>query len=106
MDTGLQLSSALQSVYEDDKRILKEQSRSFVEGPAADGAANHWSADNDGHGSRVSEILLRCAPCLDLHVAKVFCTRKDLSSPAMAAQVHQRIADVCRDVLLTFSTRT
>ncbi|KAF6831809.1 subtilase [Colletotrichum musicola] len=93
LDTGLQLPESLRASYEDDGRIAVNESKSFV--CKADGQASEhdWDSDCDGHGSRVGEIILRCAPCADLHVAKVFQTSRDLTNPALADQVHKQIAD-------------
>lgn len=103
LDTGFQLPRALQSAYEDDERILDKQSKSFVQEGAAEGPTPCWRVDHDGHGSLVGQIVLRCAPCADLHVAKVFQTRQDLMNPAVATQVHKRIADVRQRFLLSSS---
>lgn len=94
LDTGLQLPEYLRANYQADGRILVNESKSFVRKTDAAASEQDWDSDRDGHGSRVGEIILRYAPCADLHVAKVFQTRQDLDSPALAAQVHQQIADV------------
>ncbi|KAI1453627.1 subtilase [Annulohypoxylon moriforme] len=92
LDTGLQLPGALQENYEEAGRISVDHSRSFV--PPKKGKAIHdWMVDEDGHGSRVGQIILEFAPAADLHVAKVFRTRNDLADPGIAAQVHKRIVE-------------
>ncbi|KAI1739866.1 subtilase [Xylaria scruposa] len=92
LDTGLQLPGALQENYEDAMRIDVQQSETFV--PPTTGETNHeWRVDDDGHGTRVSQIILKFAPAADLHIAKVFKTRKDLEDPGLATQVHTRIVD-------------
>ncbi|RSL81916.1 hypothetical protein CEP51_005512 [Fusarium floridanum] len=92
LDTGLQLPGAFQENYEDAERIDLQQSATFI--PATGGEATHeWKIDCDGHGSRVSQIILQIAPTADLHIAKVFKTRNDLADPNMATQVHKRIAE-------------
>ncbi|KAL8376135.1 hypothetical protein RB595_007311 [Gaeumannomyces hyphopodioides] len=95
LDTGLQLPRHLHARYQEEGRILINESKSFV-GKTDSVAPQHnwdWDRDCDGHGSRVGEIVLRCAPCADLQVAKVFQTRRDLTSPDLADQVHKRIAE-------------
>ncbi|KAI0881978.1 subtilase [Annulohypoxylon maeteangense] len=92
LDTGLQLPGALQENYEEEERINVQQSKTFVP-PAKRGAVHDWRIDNDGHGSRVGQIILEFAPGADLHVAKVFQTRDDLADPEIASQVHNRIVE-------------
>ncbi|KLU81029.1 hypothetical protein MAPG_00124 [Magnaporthiopsis poae ATCC 64411] len=95
LDTGLQLPTHLHTAYEGEGRILIDESKSFVGN--TDSAASQqnrgWDRDCDGHGSRVGEIILRCASCADLNVAKVFQTRRDLTSPDLADQAHKRIIE-------------
>ncbi|KAI0543459.1 subtilase [Xylaria curta] len=92
LDTGLQLPGALQENYEDAKRIDVQQSEIFV--PPTKGETIHeWRVDDDGHGTRVGQIILKFAPAADLHIAKVFKTRDDLLDPKLATQVQKRIAE-------------
>ncbi|RFN50789.1 subtilisin-like protease [Fusarium flagelliforme] len=91
LDTGLQLPKILQETYEEEGRINVQQSATFIS-PTGSEAIHEWNVDQDGHGSRVGGIILRFAPTVDLHVAKVFQTRDDLADPNIATQVHGRIA--------------
>ena len=93
LDTGTQLSGALQENYEQEGRINILQSETFVS-PTNGEDTHDWRVDLDGHGSRVSQIILEFAPAADLHIAKVFKTRSDLTGPDMAREVHNRIAKV------------
>lgn len=84
--------------YELANRIKK--SRSWVPS-TRDQEVNleSWQKDLDGHGTHVACLLLRVAPVADVHIARVFKTRKDLEDPGMAATVHERIASV-RDAIV------
>ncbi|KAH6716524.1 peptidase S8/S53 domain-containing protein [Leptodontidium sp. MPI-SDFR-AT-0119] len=90
LDTGFQPSAALMETYQQFNRI--RESKSWVK--SEDGNEDEkWDSDQDGHGTQVAELFLRVAPVADIHVAKVFETRRDLVHPEMASAVHQRIAD-------------
>ncbi|KAI0446279.1 subtilase [Xylaria telfairii] len=92
LDTGLQLPGGLRENYEEAERVNMQQSDTFVT-PTKGAAIHDWKVDDDGHGSRVSQILLKFAPTAELHIAKVFKTRLDLEDHKLATQVHKRIAE-------------
>ncbi|KAH9217062.1 peptidase S8/S53 domain-containing protein [Leptodontidium sp. 2 PMI_412] len=82
LDTGFQPSAALMETYQQFNRI--RESKSWVK--SEDGNEDEkWDSDQDGHGTQVAELFLRVAPVADIHVAKVFETRRDLVHPEMAS---------------------
>lgn len=91
LDSGIHLPDTLAANYEKAGRISVAKSMSFL-----DDSKNpqEWRTDVDGHGTRVSQILLKVAPAVDIHVARVFERRQDLKSPKAATRVHQQIANV------------
>ncbi|KAF9879163.1 hypothetical protein CkaCkLH20_03396 [Colletotrichum karsti] len=91
LDTGLQLPDILWENYKE--RINVKQSEDFVHSKESE-PKPYWRVDNDGHGSRVGQIILDFAPAADLHVAKVFDTRADLSNHDLVDEVHERIVKV------------
>ncbi|KAM5347454.1 hypothetical protein ACJ41O_010459 [Fusarium nematophilum] len=91
LDTGLQLPEELHANYVEEGRINVGKSESFI----LDTCEADWAVDVDGHGSRVGQIVLQVAPTADLHVARVFKSRRDLESldiPEIGAQVCERIS--------------
>ncbi|KAF5005982.1 hypothetical protein FDECE_7608 [Fusarium decemcellulare] len=91
LDTGLQLPAELQENYKAAGRIKIEQSESFLSDE--NGTVNQdWGIDCDGHGTCVGQIIFDVAPVADVHIARVFKSRADLSNPNMASQIHKRIA--------------
>jgi hypothetical protein len=93
LDTGFEPPEPKMDTYRDFNRI--RESKSWIakgEGELCD--QESWNKDLDGHGTHVAELLLTVAPVADIHIARVFKTRKDLMDPKNASIVHERIADV------------
>ena len=93
LDTGFEPSKSLMVNYEDDCRI-KDSKTFLINEKDRVTDSESWRTDSDGHGTHVAQLLLRVAPVADVHIAKVFETRKDLNKPEIAATVYQGIADV------------
>jgi hypothetical protein len=91
LDSGIHLPDALAANYEKAGRISVAESMSFLDDSKR---PRKWRTDVDGHGTRLSQILLKVAPTVDIHIARVFERRQELKSPRAAARVHQQIANV------------
>lgn len=91
VDSGIHLPDALAANYEKAGRISVTESMSFLDDSKS---PQEWRTDADGHGTRVSQILLKVAPTVDIHIARVFERRQELKNPRVAARVHQQITNV------------
>lgn len=93
LDTGLQLSDALQENYVEENRIAANDCKSFC--------SSAWDTDVDGHGSHIGQIILDMAPHTQVYVAKICERRKDFTNQRVK-EVQENITKVRVDTIRPF----